>query len=383
MEGIDINILSKRKPTNNYKKKNIHDLDLYKFFNIPLNFTSSFSDKKKEGFYREIGLLLSAKVDMKNTLEILKMSKPSGKEVNIYENIYQSLIRGNTFATALEQSGKFSGYETTSIMIGEQTGELINIFKELSRFFDMKVKQKRKLYSAITYPLIVVVTSMLAVYFMIKFIVPMFTDIFNRFEGDLPLITTYVIRLSENITIYLKYIIIVLSSILLIIRINKKKRWLKQLKASIILRIPVVKDIVVLLYISRFCQAMALLTRSHTPILQAVKLVKKMIMFHPLEIALDKIEQALYKGIALNKGMSMSEIFDKRIILLTKIAEDTNSLEEVFSNLHDQYSNELEYKLSVVGNFLEPLLIIIVGLFIGIILISMYLPLFQLSSTFF
>ena len=126
---------------------------------------------------------------------------------------------------------------------------------------------------------------------------------------------------------------------------------------------------------------MALLLAAKTPMIKALQLVKYMIGFYPFEKALTVMEQDILHGKLLHQSMERFPLFDTRIISLVRVAEEVNQLDIIFNKLNTQYNEELEHQISMLSNLLEPVMIIIVGLLVAVILISMYLPLFQLSSS--
>jgi len=125
---------------------------------------------------------------------------------------------------------------------------------------------------------------------------------------------------------------------------------------------------------------MELLLTSKTPILNAIQLMQKMIPYYPIESSMSIIEKDLLHGIPLNVSMSHFRIFDKRMISLVKVAEEVNQLDKIFGQLKDQYNSEVEYLAGNINSVMEPLLIIFIGIFVGLILVSMYLPMFQMST---
>jgi type IV pilus assembly protein PilC len=103
--------------------------------------------------------------------------------------------------------------------------------------------------------------------------------------------------------------------------------------------------------------------------------------FYPFEKALEQIEKDIMKGVLLNDSMKQFSIFEKRTISLVRVGEEVNQLDMVFSKLSKAYSEELEHQVGVLSSLLEPALIIFVGILVGVILVAMYLPLFQMSTT--
>jgi len=109
-------------------------------------------------------------------------------------------------------------------------------------------------------------------------------------------------------------------------------------------------------------------------------LVKKMIDFYPLTEALTSVEKGVLAGLSLNQSMSKNKIFDNKMISLVKVAEETNQTEYIFERLNQQYAIEVKQKSKLLSTLMEPLIILVIGIFVGVILVSMYLPMFKLSS---
>jgi type IV pilus assembly protein PilC len=148
------------------------------------------------------------------------------------------------------------------------------------------------------------------------------------------------------------------------------------------LNLPLVGEIIGKIYLARFSHAMTLLVTSKIPLLRATSLIKQMIAFYPLEVALNQAEQDIMKGDFLLKLLARFPIFPKRMLSLIKIGEVVNQLELFFDKIAKQYSDEVEHQTNLIGSMIEPFMIIFLGLIVGVILIAMYLPLFQLSTSF-
>lgn len=344
-------------------------------------FGSKISDKKKERFYSDLGILLSSGIDIKTSLELVVEDQKKDKDKTFFEKIKDNVLNGESLSEALLQSGKFSNYEYYSLKIGEESGQIINVLNELAQFFSKKIKQKRQLVSAFSYPIMVLVTAVVAVMFMMNFIVPMFEDVFKRFNGKLPYLTEVIIRISDVISAYAGYFFLILFSIIAFLFTQRKSNWYRNIASKIMMRMPIFGIIVKKIYLARFCQSMALLIASKTPMLRAIQLVHNMIGFYPFEKALEIIENDIMNGTSLNKSMRKFNIFDNRTISLVKVAEEVNQLDSIFERLSKQYSEELEHRIGMMSSLLEPLMIVFVGALVAVILIAMYLPLFQLSSS--
>jgi type IV pilus assembly protein PilC len=173
---------------------------------------------------------------------------------------------------------------------------------------------------------------------------------------------------------------VVVAAIVTSLLVRKNPQF-RRITSQLMLGTPTIGKIVNKVYMARFCQNMALLLGSKTPLLKSLGMVRNMIGFYPYEKALETIESDVLHGMLLNQSMQKFKFFDKRLLALTRVAEEVNQLDNIFGKLSVQYSEELEHEINIIGNILEPALIIFVGALVAIILISMYLPLFQLSSS--
>ncbi len=376
MTGIDLNTKKK-------KTKEKEESSIFAFLNKDIKlFGDNLSDKKKKDIYNDLYVLLSSGLDIKTVLEIIEEDvKP--KERKLIIQIKENVLSGISLSKSLEKTGKFSPYEYYSLQIGEESGHLIEVLKDLSNYYDKKVEQKRKIVSAFSYPAIVFITAILAILFMLNYIVPMFQDVFKRFgDDDIPWLTKKVIDISKVFPYYVYFLIFIIITIIIISKIFKEEDWFRNISGKIALNMPFFSDIIRKIYITRLCLSMELLSSSKVPLIKSIQLMKKMIGFYPLEIALGEIEKDITNGMLLHESMKKFKIFDKRMISLIRVAEEVNKLTEVFKRLKDQYSEEVEHKTNMIGSVLEPFIIIFVGLFVAIILISMYLPMFQLSTSF-
>lgn len=344
-------------------------------------FGNAFSTSKRQQFYHDLATLLNAGVDLSSSLDLVSKSFRKRTDRDMMTSVREAVIGGESLSGALNQTGKFSEYEFFTVRIGEETGHLVEILMELSIFFTGKIKLQKKLVSSLSYPVIVMVTAFIVIWFMISFIVPMFEDVFKRFGQDLPAITKYIIQFSHGIRGYLGLFFTVIAGVIIFGRLFRNQPWFRKISAQVVLTVPVFGSLVRQVYLARFSLCMHLLLRSRIPLLEALTLVSEMINFYPLEQSLEKICEDTLHGSPLNESMSKFQFYEKRMVSMVKVAEETNQLDLMFRTLEEHYNNEIEQKTEIIGNLLEPLLIIFIGLFVGLILVSMYLPMFKLSTS--
>lgn len=343
-------------------------------------FGQKFNDKKKERFYSEMNILFSSGLDIKTVLELIEAEQTKEKEKILFTQIKDDVVKGMSLSDALKASGKFSDYEYHSIKIGEETGKLTHILIDLSEYYTRKIKQRRQIVGAMTYPAIVISFALLVTTLMLKYLVPMFADIFKRFNAELPAITRYTIKISEWVDHYFIY---GLTGILLIgfsIYQSRNKTWYKKYSSTLILKLPFVGKFVEKVYMARFCQNMSLLIGAKTNLVDALELTKNMMGFYPVDSTIDPIKEQIMKGKSLHECLAMYPIYNHRLVSLIKVAEEVNKLDSMFSRMSKQYSEELDHESKVITNLMEPLIVIFLGLVVCLVLVSMYLPMFQLGN---
>ncbi len=273
-------------------------------------------------------------------------------------------------------------YEVYSLQIGEETGKLIEVLQDLAKFYQNKIKQRRKIVSALTYPCVVLTTSLGAVFFMLRFVVPMFGDVFRRFGGKLPWITEKIIGVSETMQNNFWRVMVLMLLFVAFILFTRKTEKFREVFSRLVLRIPVIGNLVQKIYLARFCNSMRLLINAKLPLLRAIALIKQMIRYYPIESSLQKVEDDIMRGKSLHESLQQFKVYPSKMIQLIKVGEETNQLDYFFGKISEQYIEEVEYKTSALSSMMEPLIIIFLGLIVGVILISMYLPLFQMSNNF-
>lgn len=345
-----------------------------------LSFNTKLKDKDKERFYSELNILLSSGIDIRTALEIIVEEQSKKADKVFFEQVKDAIIKGSSFSTALNATGKFTNYEYFSLQIGEESGKLTNVLNELALYYNRKIKQKRKLISTLTYPSIILFSSFMMIYFMMIFVVPMFVDIFKRFKGELPFFTRVVIKLSYLVESYSLYFILVLMGFVFFVYSQRNSLWYRKFSSGLMMKIPVLNELIAKIYLARFCQSMSLLLSSKTPLVQTINLVRNMVGFYPIEASLTVVESDILRGESLYKSLMKFSVFNKRMISLIKVAEEVNQLDGMLEKIGKQYSDEIEYKTNMLGSVIEPLILIFLGAIVGFILIAIYLPMIQMGN---
>ncbi|TAJ09158.1 type II secretion system F family protein [Marinilabiliaceae bacterium JC017] len=338
-------------------------------------------DKAKEYFYLELYSMLEAGMDLKKALDVFINQQKKEVDKNLFQQISDHLINGKTLSECMQLSQVFTPYEYYCVQIGEESGQQLKVLNELALFFSNKVKVRKQLLKSLSYPIVILISSVGAVSFMMAFIVPMFTDIFKRFNGELPGLTRFFIALSGVLSKNSLLILIVLVAGGLGLGYLFQNKEFKKRVQQFYIRIPYVGGLVSGVYNARFCSSMSLLIGAKVPLINAIQLVKKMVDFYPIQTALIRVEEEIMKGHSFHSSLSKENLFDEKTISMIRIGEEVNRLDVFFEKLHQRFMDEVDMKSNALNTFLEPLIIMLLGLVIGLILVAMYLPMFKLSTS--
>lgn len=358
------------------KKKEVKETS---FFNTSL--LKKFSDKQKESFYREFSTLIKSGVDFNQALTILSEQENSKHLKKIFIDINRQVVKGKSLYTTLKEYDKqFSPYEYYSIKIGEETKKLPEVLDQLQMFFSRKIKMRRQIVSVLTYPLFIFVITLAVLYFMLNYVVPMFSNVFSQFGKDLPEITKFVIKLSSNFNLIMFVLLGIFVLIFTIHYFYKNNYTYKNGLSKVILKTPYVGRFIKKMYTARFCQSMSLLLSAKTPLITSLELTERMLSFYPIKQTLNLAQQNILKGELLSAGLAKKPFFSKKLISMVAIGEQVNELDSMFDKLSEQLNDEIDHSIKMVGTILEPLMIIIIGAIVGFIMIAMYSPIFNLSK---
>ena len=354
------------------KKENLFTRDISLFGN-------RLSNKVKEAFYSELYTLLQAGLDIQSALDIIIQETKKEKIAKVYKQLRTSLIDGETFSNSLKLANKFSEFEFYTIQIGEESGRILEVLESLAEYYQQRIRQQRQIISALTYPILVLVTALGAIFFMLKFIVPMFAEVYKRFDAELPSLTKGVLYLSQHLGTFMLILLLVALSIFILSRMTSVKQWYNENLSLLVLRIPIIGKLISRIQLARFTNALHLLLDSKVSLMEALGLCNKMISYYPIKNSLKTIQKDILQGEAFHASMAKHKVYNKKMVSMMKVGEETNKLDIMLEKIANQYAEEVEHTNARLSSILEPLFILFVGVLVGVILVAMYLPIFQLG----
>ncbi|MEO9854229.1 MAG: type II secretion system F family protein [Reichenbachiella sp.] len=350
------------------------------FWNKDISFKSKFANKEKAAFYQQLHVLIEAGVDIDSALGHLIAQTPLKQTKELIVELRTSLQKGSSIHEAMDKTKKFSNYEIYSIKIGEGSGRLLEVLENLAEYFEEKIAQRRDVISAISYPILIINAAIGAVFFMIFFIIPVFEGVFSRFGGELPFLTRKVIDISlffrENISILF---VILLPLIFALKRLLKGDKFYG-LSEGVWLKIPIIGTFAYQSVMAKFANSMSLLLGAKVPLASALEMNISMFRSPVLKSTIQKSIGDLIKGRTYSESIEKSSFFDNNFKTFIKIGEESSRMEFFFKKLSKDYRTAMKHQTAILNTVLEPILIIVLGAIVGVILISMYLPMFEIST---
>jgi type IV pilus assembly protein PilC len=267
------------------------------------------------------------------------------------------------------------------VRAGEEGGILDRVLVDLADHMEKTMKLKGKVKSALTYPVSVVIISMLAISIIMIYVVPSFSQMFSQFGAGLPVTTQIIIATSDFMTGW-GGISIVLSMVLIIVGLKKYRGTANgryQLD-SLLLRLPLVGSLFKKTAVAHFSQTLGILLSSGTPILESLEITARTSGNKKIEKAIGKIESDIAEGKSIGDSLDKTGVFPPMVKHMISIGENSGTLDEMLRKIADFYDEEIDNSIASLTTLIEPLMIVLLGGVIGFIVVSLYMPMFQLTA---
>ncbi|MEO0470839.1 MAG: type II secretion system F family protein [Bacteroidota bacterium] len=346
-----------------------------------IQFGKAFPLKERQKLYQMLGILLRSGLGIMDCLAVLIEQASSKKIKAMLEQLQSHLEDGLPLSQAItHQPHFFSEFEIQNLKAGEESGQMADILTNLAALYGKRLRLKRKIIQAFSYPVAVIVVALLVLTFMIAFVVPMFEDIFQRFDSKLPPITEWLLSLSDFVQENGLWMILglILSSVAAFFL--QRQAGVRRVSAKVLLRLPLLGNLIRKLQLSRLAYTFSILLSAKVNLDQTLTLLTEIIRFPPLKSALVQIRKEVIEGSSLYDAISQQDIFPLYFRQIIRVGEQTARLDQMMEQMALSLEEESEAGVQQLTQFLEPLLIIVLGIMVAVILVAMYLPMFELSN---
>lgn len=330
---------------------------------------------------RQASTMLTSGLSLLRTLTILSDQTENKKLKDILGKVRDDVERGVSFSDAVAKYPvDFPPIMINMIRAGETGGFLDQAMDSIATNFEKEHKLRSTIKSAMTYPVVVLVMSLVAVAIMLIFIVPIFQDMFSSLGGTLPLPTQILVALSHA----MRYVAIPLAIVVVLAwlwwRANKNTERVRAFIDPITLKLPVFGPLQKKIVIARFARNFSNMIGAGVPILQALRIVGEVSNNFVVKRALDNVAEAVRKGESIAVPLAAQSVFPPMVTQMVAVGEDAGSLEIMLEKIAVFYDAEVEATTDALTSLIEPLLIAFLGVVVGGMIIALYMPIFQITN---
>ena len=332
-------------------------------------------------FNQELATLLKAGMPLVQSLDILRKRVANPLFKSVLDDVYERVRAGNSLSEAFEAHGTlFPGVYTASLLAGEKSGSLEQVIRRYVSYVKVVATVKRKTISALVYPVILLALSLGVVSIIVLRVVPEFGMFYQQFDRPLPLSTRIIVQVSDFVRTYFLLIIgvVVVGGLMFWAWIREPAqrerfdRW--------VLQIPGLGQIARKFSTSQAARTLATLLGGGIPLVNAIDVAARSIKNRYIARELQTAGQQVREGRALALAMNESGAFSDVAIKMVEVGESTGALQEMLNSLADFYDEEIDTNLGRFITLVEPILLVVMGIIIAGLLLSLYMPLFNMGG---
>ena len=348
---------------------------------IEFSFLDKVTTKDLAIFCRQFYTMLDAGVSIVNALDILATELHNKKLKEILRDMDEDVKKGELLSVSMAKHKKyFPQLLIKMIESGEISGNMDEMMLRMANHFEKENKINNKIKSAMTYPSVLSVVALGAVMFIMTFVMPTFIGMFEEEGIELPSITKFTIGASKFLSSNVVLIIITLAILAVLFNLYKKSSAGSNIISKLKLSLPIIGELNKKIIVSRFTRTLSTLLSSGVSLIHALPTVAGVLENKIAEDSILKIREDVVRGEALSKSIKEEEIFPNMLASMIKIGEESGSLDDILNKTADFYDEEVEQTVQTTTALIEPLLIVVMGLVIGLIIISIMLPMFDMYN---
>ena len=352
---------------------------LNSFLNTEINLRSGLKPKDFIIFLRQFATLISAGILLVESLDLLAEQTTNPRLKAILEDLSTEVQEGSPLSVSMSKHpAVFPNLLIQMIQSAEVSGRLEEVLEQMANYYEKQYRNKQKVTTAMTYPIVVGVLALVITAFLLIFIVPIFGEMFASFGSELPAITQMVLGLSQWFQKYWVLILVFLLATIFLLRYLSQRDKMAYSFDYLQLKIPIVGMFLQKTILARMTQTLSSLLNSSVPILQALDVTSQVVDNRVVEEVLLAAKKDVEQGESLAKPMEAHWFFPNLIIQMIKVGEASGSLDEMLKKASDIYEQEVEEASEKLQSLIELLLIVFLSVIVGFIVLSIVIPMFGL-----
>ena len=332
-------------------------------------------------FCRQLHIIIKSGVNILNGLDILRNQTKNKQMKNIIGKMFNEVQKGQSLSQAMSDIGSnIPALLVNMVSVGEVSGNLDEILGRMAVYYEKESFMREKLKNAMTYPIILISMGIVMALFFMNFVLPEIMKLLIETGAELPLITRMVIKSVDAIKKYYLLFFIAVAGVAMAIKTTIPKEKLRLILDSLIVKIPIVSTSVRNVVTSRFMRTLSMMLKGGIPLLQVLDNAEKIMGNAIAEKGIKAAIDGVTRGERLGDNIATCGYFDPIVIHMINMGEETGELDNILEAMADYYDKEAETWLMKMMAMVEPVFTIIVGIFIGVIVVSMMLPMFGMLS---
>ncbi|HOV98338.1 MAG TPA: type II secretion system F family protein [Bacteroidota bacterium] len=336
------------------------------------------TEKNKVEFSTQLAVMLQAGVSLHRSLEVLARQTKNERMKEVIEGLLSRIQRGESFAKALNAYPEvFDNLFVVTVEVGQESGRLPSVLAQLATHLEKINALKKKFRQALTYPALVLTVAIAAVLFLLLFIIPAFAEMFKTSQVEMPAMTKFVVELSDGVKAYGIYAVILLIVLGFAFRNFLKNPAVKAKLQSYLIRLPFFGSTILKHYVAQFCRTLGTLLEAQVSLVEALEVVQKMFTIEEIKNEIGIIIRAVKQGKAVAEPLVESKLFPPMVAQMITVGEETSELDTMLLKVADYYEKEIDLTVDTLSSIIEPVIILFLGLVVAFILISMYMPMFE------
>ncbi len=384
-ENIELevgNIFLKKKKES-FKNNRLDSLKVKKVLRKKIKVKSP-STKNLALITKQLAAMLKTGLPLLDALKIISESSDDKTLKIVFKDASISISRGSTLYSVLERyPDVFDEMYLALIAAGETAGLLPKVLERESVLLESLAKIKGQIKSALAYPLAIFVLTILVVFGMVVFVIPVFQEMYANSGSELPVITQLLINISETIRSkdqLARILPITVSLSFIGIKYSKTKSFKKNFDIFL-LKLPFIKEIITKSSLANFSRTLSALNNAGVPIIEALNISKRTLGNYVFKNIIERMNNEIQSGQPIYKVLANEKIIPIMFTSMFRIGEETGELSQMIDKLADFYEEELSSTVKSLTSIIEPLMIVFVAVIVAVILIAMYLPMFGMMNT--
>jgi type IV pilus assembly protein PilC len=366
------------------RNQQLNPITVKKKFTMPkLQFGGGVDAKELVTFTRQFATMIDAGLPLVQCLDILGGQTPNKIFQAVLRDIKASVEQGSTFSDALRKHPRvFDDLYTNLVQAGEVGGILDAILNRLAVYIEKRVKLMRQVKGAMTYPAIVCVVAAGVMTVLMVFVIPAFENMFKDFgsKAALPKVTQVVVAISHGFIGNSPFIILGLIAIATAFTYTYRTPVGKRFFHRLMLTIPIIGVVMQKIAVARFTRTLGTLLQSGVPILDALEICAKSSGNVVVEESVMYVRARVAEGKNMAEPLAERPVFPSMVIQMIGVGEQTGALDQMLNKIADFYEEEVDVAVAALTSLLEPIMMVVIGGMVGVVMVAMYLPIFDLAG---